>query len=54
MQVPKHAVLLRIFFGESDRFQGQPLHEAIVLKAPEIHLAGATVLLLAVSMPQRF
>jgi hypothetical protein len=44
MQVPKDAVLLRIFFGESDRFQGQPLHEAIVLKAREIHLAGATVL----------
>jgi uncharacterized protein len=44
MQVPKDAVLLRVFFGESDRFQGQPLHEAIVLKAREIHLAGATVL----------
>jgi len=44
MQVPKDAVLLRIFFGETDRFQGQPLHEAIVLKARELHLAGATVL----------
>jgi uncharacterized protein len=44
MQVPNDAVLLRIFFGESDRFQSQPLHEAIVLKAREIHLAGATVL----------
>jgi uncharacterized protein len=44
MQVPKDAVLLRIFFGESDSFKGHPLHEAIVLKAREVHLAGATVL----------
>jgi len=44
MQVPKDAVLLRIFFGETDRFQGHPLHEAIVLKARELHLAGASVL----------
>ncbi len=44
MQVPKDAVLLRVFFGESDRFKGHPLHEAIVLKAREIHLAGATIL----------
>jgi len=44
MQIPKDAVLLRIFFGESDRFEGKPLYEAIVLKAREMHLAGATVL----------
>ena len=44
MQVPKDAVLLRIFMGESDKFGGKPLYEAIVLKAREIHLAGATVL----------
>ena len=44
MQVPKDAVLLRIFIGESDRFEGRPLYEAIVLKAREIHMAGATVL----------
>ena len=44
MQIPKQAVLLRIFFGENDRFQGRPLYEAIVLKAREMHLAGATVL----------
>jgi len=44
MQIPKQAVLLRIFFGENDQFQGQPLYEAIVLKAREMHLAGATVL----------
>ena len=44
MQVPRNAVLLRIFIGEDDRFSHQPLHEAIVLKAREQHLAGATVL----------
>jgi PII-like signaling protein len=38
------AVLLRIFIGESDEFGGRPLHEAIVLKAREMGLAGATVL----------
>jgi len=35
--------LLRIFIGESDRWQHRPLHEAIVLAARERHLAGATV-----------
>lgn len=44
MNIPKDAVLLRIFVGEGDRFEGKPLYEAIVLKAREIHLAGATVL----------
>jgi len=44
MQIPKDATLLRIFFGENDRFEHQPLSEAIVLKAREMHLAGATVL----------
>jgi PII-like signaling protein len=44
MQIPKDAVLLRIFFGENDRFEQMPLFEAIVLKAREMHLAGATVL----------
>ncbi len=44
MKIPKEAVLLRIFIGESDRCGHQPLHEAIVLKARELHLAGATVL----------
>jgi len=44
MQIPKDAVLLRIFFGENDRFERQPLYEAVVLKAREMHLAGATVL----------
>jgi uncharacterized protein len=40
----EEAVLLRIFLGENDRFDGQPLYQAIVLKAREIGLAGATVL----------
>ena len=44
MQIPPEAVLLRIFIGESDRWQGAPLYEAVVLKARELHLAGATVL----------
>ncbi len=44
MQIPREAVLLRIFIGEDDRHEGQPLYEAIVLKAREQHLAGATVL----------
>jgi uncharacterized protein len=44
MNLPKDAVLLRIFFGEADRHEGRPLYEAIVLKAREMHLAGATVL----------
>jgi len=37
-------MLLRVFIGESDRWHHQPLYEAIVLKAREVHLAGATVL----------
>lgn len=44
MEVPRDSLLLRIFVGESDRFQHKPLYEAIVLKAREMHLAGATVL----------
>ena len=44
MQIPRDAVLLRIFLGENDRHGHQPLYEAIVLKAREMHLGGATVL----------
>jgi hypothetical protein len=44
MEIPNDAVLLRIFIGESDRWQHQPLYEAIVLAARAAHLAGATVL----------
>jgi PII-like signaling protein len=44
MQVPKDAVLLRIFLGEDDKAGRLPLYEAIVLAAREQGLAGATVL----------
>jgi PII-like signaling protein len=44
MQIPRDAVLLRIFIGEDDKYEGKPLYEAIVLKARELHLAGATIL----------
>ncbi len=42
--LPEEALLLRIFLGEADMYRGKPLFEAIVLKAREMHLAGATVL----------
>jgi uncharacterized protein len=44
MNLPHDAALLRVFIGESDRFEGRPLYEAIVLKARELSMAGATVL----------
>ncbi len=44
MKLEGDAQLLRVFIGESDRWQGVPVYEAIVLKARELHLAGATVL----------
>ena len=44
MQIPKDAVLRRIFMGEADKVGGRPLYECIVMKAREMHLAGATVL----------
>jgi PII-like signaling protein len=44
MTVQRDALLLRIFIGEDDKHRGRPLYEAIVTKAREAHLAGATVL----------
>ncbi len=45
MDVPHDAVLLRIFTGADDRYGvEEPLYRAIVAKAREMHLAGATVL----------
>jgi PII-like signaling protein len=44
MEIPEDAVLLRIFIEEARRWHHKPLHEAIVLKAREMHLGGATVL----------
>jgi PII-like signaling protein len=44
MKAPVDSILLRAFVGEAARHGTQPLHEAIVLRAREMHLAGATVL----------
>ena len=43
-QLPEDALLLRVFVGESDRYRHQPLYEAIVMRAREMKMAGATVL----------
>ena len=44
MQIPEEGQLLRIFIGESDKWKGLPLYEAIILKAREVGIAGATML----------
>ncbi len=44
MRSQETALLLRIYIGEDDRFDGHPLYKSIVLKAREQGLAGATVL----------
>jgi PII-like signaling protein len=44
MKIPEQGRLLRVFVGESDRYHGKPAYEAIVLRAREAGLAGATVL----------
>ncbi len=44
MTLPRDGKLLRIFIGENDRYEGQPLFEWIVRQARERGLAGATVL----------
>jgi PII-like signaling protein len=44
MKLSETGQLLRIFIGESDVWHGEPLYRAIVLKARELGLAGATVL----------
>jgi len=44
MKLPEDGILLRIFIGESDRYGRKPLYQAIVHKAKELDLAGATVL----------
>lgn len=44
MHIPHDAMLLRVFISEVDRCHHKPLYEAIVLKAREMHMAGATVL----------
>jgi PII-like signaling protein len=44
MELPRDALLLRIFLGEADELGGEPVYQKIVLKAREMNLAGATVL----------
>jgi PII-like signaling protein len=44
MHIPEEGQLLRILIGESDRWEGKPLYEALVFKAREMGLAGATML----------
>jgi uncharacterized protein len=44
MDTPTQASLLRIFIGESDRLEGQPLYEWLVKQAKSRGMAGATVL----------
>lgn len=43
MNLPENCLSLRIYIDEADRWEGRPMHEAIVTKAREAHLAGATV-----------
>ena len=44
MDLPENSLLLRVFIGEADKYDHKPLYEAILLKAREMRLAGATVL----------
>jgi uncharacterized protein len=44
MKISEEGQLLRVFVGESDKWEGKPLYEALVLKARETGLAGATML----------
>lgn len=43
MKLPQEGMLLRVFIGEADTYNGKALYEQIVLKARELNLAGATV-----------
>lgn len=44
MKLEGKAKMLRVHFGENDKWQGKPLYEAIVEKCRELDIAGATVL----------
>ena len=44
MVLPEQGHLLRIFIGESDKYEGKPLYEWIIQKARENGIAGATIL----------
>jgi uncharacterized protein len=43
MKLEGKARMLRIHFGEDDKWLGKPLYEAIVVKCRELDIAGATV-----------
>jgi PII-like signaling protein len=43
VKIEGHAKLLRIYIGEADKWHGQPLYMAILLKAREMGMAGGTV-----------
>lgn len=43
MKLEGKAKMLRIHFGENDKWQNKPLYEAIVMKCRELDIAGATV-----------
>ncbi len=43
MKLSGEGKLLKVFVGETDKYKSKPLYEAIVLKARELNLAGATV-----------
>lgn len=43
MKLPSEAEILRVFIGESDKYNGRPLYEAIVEEARKTGMAGATV-----------
>ncbi len=43
MKLSGEGKLLKVFVGETDKYKDKPLYEAIVLKARELNLAGATV-----------
>lgn len=44
MKLAENSMLLRIFIGESDKYKGKPLYEAITQRARELHIAGVTVI----------
>jgi PII-like signaling protein len=44
MEVPTDAVLLRIYIGDNDAYEDRPLADALVLKARELGIAGATAM----------
>jgi len=44
MKLEGKAQMLRVYFGEDDKWKSKPLYRAIVEKCRELDIAGATVL----------